>query len=212
MVFDLSTSCDNHQDILFNHECYQLWESKITNCLLKSSNELITFSQTGINVISFNGDKRILQDNEGQHLKLHSLDSMQYLKLENINYLYFKENRVISIEQEYRFENNEGKMVTRFDEIYKIKINELNIRELLILMSFLYTKTSCEMLSLVRCQPNPSFFYKTCLELDGCNMVTLLSCDTQSMKYLLDPKFSKYFSTQYPIIYKNKFSKRKNNN
>lgn len=48
-------------------------------------------------------------------------------------------------------ENNEGKPMTRFEEIYKIKIHQLNIRELLILKSFLYTKSSTEMVSLVKC-------------------------------------------------------------
>ena len=71
---------------------------------------------------------------------IHSLDSLSYLKIEGKNYINFKcqdyNNRVISIEQEWhRYEN--GKIVsTHYDEIYKIKIHEVTLRELLILQSF----------------------------------------------------------------------------
>jgi hypothetical protein len=68
---------------------------------------------------------------------IHSLDSLSYLKVESMNFINFKcqdyNNRVISIEQEWhRIEN--GKIIsTHYDEIYKIKIHEITLRELLIL-------------------------------------------------------------------------------
>ena len=57
-------------------------------------------------------------------------------------------------------------------------------------------------------QPNPTFFYKTFLELDGANMVSILAFDSGSMKVLLGEHNSQYFSEQYPIIYKNKIPKK----
>ena len=62
MLFDISGT-SKRKDILFSHESYQLWESTIYGCLLKS-NEFLTFSQYGINIISFGvRHKRNLEDN-----------------------------------------------------------------------------------------------------------------------------------------------------
>ena len=68
--------------------------------------------------------------------------------------------------------------------------------------------TQSQIVDLVRRQPNPLFFYKSFLELDGANMVTLLAFDSQVMATLLSSENSKYFNEQYPIIYKNKLKKK----
>jgi hypothetical protein len=52
-------------------------------------------------------------------------------------------------------------------------------------------------------------FYKSCLELDGTNMVSILAFDTRSMNYLLDDQFKEYFSITYPLFYRNKIQKGK---
>lgn len=57
-------------------------------------------------------------------------------------------------------------------------------------------------------QPNPSFFYKTFLELDGSNMVTMLAFDSGSMKSLLSDENKHLFNSEYPIMYKSKVLKR----
>jgi hypothetical protein len=62
--------------------------------------------------------------------------------------------------------------------------------------------------SLVQKQPNPSLFYKTFLELDFANMTSILAFDSGSMASLLNPNNFEYFSELYPIIYKNKISKK----
>jgi hypothetical protein len=60
---------------------------------------------------------------------------------------------------------------------------------------------------LVNDQPNPLVFYKTFLELDGANMISILSFDSRSMRFLLDDCFNEYFSAQYPIFYRVKGKK-----
>ena len=50
-------------------------------------------------------------------------------------------------------------------------------------------------------------FYKAFLELDGSNLVSILSFDSRSMEFLLQDQFSEYFSKEYPIFYKNKIQK-----
>ena len=50
-------------------------------------------------------------------------------------------------------------------------------------------------------------FYKSLLELDGANMVSILSFDSRSMTALLSDEFEEHFSSDYPIFYRNKFNK-----
>ena len=89
MLIDISGG--RKKQVLYNHECYQLWESKISGCLLDISSEFVTFSKTGINVVSLSSKhKKYLHNTEGQKIKLHSLESMSYLRFENINLINFK--------------------------------------------------------------------------------------------------------------------------
>ena len=75
----------------------------------------------------------------------------------------------------------QGEMETTFESVYKVKIHEITLRELLILQSFYICKTQSDIQSLVKQQPNPTFFYKTFLELDGANMASILAFDSKSM-------------------------------
>lgn len=56
----------------------------------------------------------------------------------------------------------------------------------MVLQSFYLTKNNSEVVTLVQKQPNPSFFYKTFLELDGANMTSILAFDSGSMSVLLN--------------------------
>jgi len=47
-------------------------------------------------------------------------------------------------------------------------------------------------------------FYKSFLEFDGANMVSILSFDSRSMSHLLDDKHADFFSDEFPIFYRNK--------
>lgn len=63
---------------------------------------------------------------------------------------------------------------------------------------------------MVKGQSNPSVFYKSFLELDGTNIVSILAFDSRSMQYILDDGFSDYFNKEYPLFYKNKIQKTNN--
>ena len=54
-------------------------------------------------------------------------------------------------------------------------------------------------------------FYKSLLELDGANMISILSFDSRSMECLLDDNHSKFFTDEFPLIYKTKIVKKNNN-
>lgn len=53
-------------------------------------------------------------------------------------------------------------------------------------------------------------FYKSFLELDGTNMVSILSFDSRSMRTLLSDKNKQFFQKEFPIFYKNKIQKTNN--
>jgi len=60
-------------------------------------------------------------------------------------------------------------------------------------------------------QPNPKFFYKSFLEFDGANLLSMLSFDSGSVEALLHEDNEKYFDPLYPVIYKNKITKKSGN-
>lgn len=60
---------------------------------------------------------------------------------------------------------------------------------------------------MIKKQPNPKFFFKTLLELDGTNMASILSSDSRAMDILLSDANQKHFSPLFPIIYKNQIPK-----
>lgn len=92
-----------------------------------------------------------------------------------------------------------------------MKVHEVTLRELLIIQSLYITKTTHEVEALVKLQPNPSFFYKSFLEFDGANILSMLSFDSGSIGSLLHEDNEKYFDPLFPIIYKNKVIKKSGN-
>jgi hypothetical protein len=61
----------------------------------------------------------------------------------------------------------------------------MNMRDLLLLQSIFYFENNADILKIVQKQGNPTIFYKSFLELDRRNMVSLLAFDSNSIKTLL---------------------------
>jgi len=78
------------------------------------------------------------------------------------------------------------------------------IRELLLLQSLFYCPNSGEILDLVEMQTNPEIFYSAFLELERKNMISILAFDSAAIKSLLDQRYEHYFSSEFPLIYRNK--------
>ena len=150
---------------------------------------------------------------------MHSLNSMNFLKLEPDNYLLmecaYSDRRKVIVQEEYQKEmgiNSEtGKPIleTAFWPLYTVVFHDITLRELLLFNSLYVCKTVSQIVDVVNDQPNPLVFYKSFLELNGTNMTSILSFDSRSMSYLLGDDFSSYFSKQYPLIYRNKIQKGK---
>jgi hypothetical protein len=209
MVMDISK--DTNKSIIFRHESFQLWESKITGLLLNKHKDYVTLNRDGINILALGSvEKRPLVDNQNQNRMIHSLESCNYLKIDSSNYLLFAcakySDRQVQIQQEFT-KQKAGSEETDFERIYNIKIWEITLRELLLFQSLYVCKTQSDIVGLVNNQPNPTVFYKSFLEFDGANMVSILSFDGRSMQFLLNDNFAQYFNKDFPIFYKNKIQK-----
>lgn len=149
MVMDLSKKAgveacckdSENKTIIFRHESFQLWESKINGILLNRNKEFITLNNEGINILGLGSNsKRPLVDNSGFKRMVHSLESCNHLKLAKSNFLLFScakyEDRQIMIQQEHQIKDKssatEEYVETGFDKIYNIKIWEVTLRELLL--------------------------------------------------------------------------------
>ena len=83
---------------------------------------------------------------------LHSLESIDFLKVDPENYILFEcadEEKVISVEQEFHKgiadnggdEEDQSALETKYDNIYSIKIYSITLRELLLFKSLYLCKT-----------------------------------------------------------------------
>ena len=79
---------------------------------------------------------------------LHSMSSCDYLKLDPQNNMLFEcshEEKVLKIQAQHKSKRGEN----RFEDIYKIKICSMNIRQLLLMQSVFRCETSLDVLKLV---------------------------------------------------------------
>jgi hypothetical protein len=196
------------QPTIFRHESFQLWESESRGVLLKNASDFLKLSKNGAEILGLGRvPKRKVKDRQ----IVHSLESVNYLKIDPDNFVLFEcadQTRIISIVQEYSRHDAESGEETQFERIYSIKISEITLRELLLFCSLYISATQSDIVALVRDQPNPSVFYKSFLEFDGANMVSILSFDSRSMTALLSDENAKYFNDEFPIFYKNKIARR----
>lgn len=126
-VIDLKTKL-----IKYWHEGYQLWESPVKGFLL-STNDFMILSKDGINLLAISEKPgRKVKDMDGLDRWIHSLGSCNYLKIEKTNHLLFAcqfyDERQICLQNQWKDENEQ----TNFDDIFKIKIFEITLRELLL--------------------------------------------------------------------------------
>lgn len=192
---------------LFRHESFQLWESQITAFFIHKNNDYVTINSDGISMISLDSfDKKYIKSANGQEKMIHSIESVNYLKSNHNNFIYFDfsgPQKLINVVQQFQRMSKSG-LETAYEDIFRIRVHDITLRELLFFQSLYVCSTQTEILKLVESQQHPEVFYKTFLELDGTNMVTILSFDSRCMKSLLSEKNQDHFSPQYPLFYKSK--------
>jgi len=136
-VFDTETRL-----VRFWYETYQLYESPIKGFLLPAG-DFLMLSKEGINVINLGSRlTKPVTDQMGNTRIMHSLGSCNYLRVESgdrKNHIHFKcqfyENRRVCIQDQYfkKALEDGDREETQFDDIYKIKIHEPTLRELLLI-------------------------------------------------------------------------------
>jgi hypothetical protein len=78
------------KSLIFRHESFQLWESEVRGILLESSKDFISVNKDGINVVALGSiPHRPVVDSQGIDRMLHSLESMNFLKVDEDNHLNF---------------------------------------------------------------------------------------------------------------------------
>ena len=127
-VFDLHSRL-----IRYWHESYQLWESTVKGFLL-GTNDYLVLNKDGINMVALgNKGSQVLKDKDGLLRLVHSLGSADFLKIEPTNHLLFAcqfyDDRQIWLQEQY----NDGEGQTNYEDIFKVKIYEITLRELLLI-------------------------------------------------------------------------------
>lgn len=127
---------------------------------------------------------------------IHSLASTGFMKVDKKNFMNFEfssDLKLITIGHQYNTKSSGEEIETNFEVIYKIRVHEITLRELLLLKSLTYCKTQTDILSFIKIQPNPAVFFKSFFELNFANMVSILAFDSRMLKVLLDDSNSEFF-------------------
>jgi hypothetical protein len=83
----------------------------------------------------------MITDNEDNDRMIHSLESVDFLKVDPENYILFEcadEEKIISVQQEFHKGSKDGEEAdedaseTKYDNVISIKIYSITLRELLL--------------------------------------------------------------------------------
>lgn len=156
--------------------------------LSTQNNDFIILNKEGINFIRLDQTKsrKSFKEQEGIKGMVHSLPSMDYLKIEDRNMLYFENKLVddsilIRIQQQHQDESDDN----MYEDIFKIKVESTRLDNLILMQSLFLLDTTNEILSLIESQHNNGMFFSSFMELDHANMVQILSFESRVIKKLL---------------------------
>ena len=83
----------------------------------------------------------------------------------------------------------------------------MSLRECLMLQSIISCRQQSDIVNLIAIQPTADVFFKTFLEFQKQNLISILAFDSQCIKELLVPKHEHFFNNDYPIIYQTNVKK-----
>ena len=206
IVMDLET-----KKFRFWYEGHHLWESPICGLLLQNK-EFMTLSKDGITILAVGRERtgvRVIKDQDDVKTILHPLTSCEFLRISPTNFMLFAFQRSdckrIKVQEQYSYKKCESDRdedaETCFDDIYQIKVDDIDLRELLMLRSLYKSASVANMQALINEQPNPRIFFKVFLELDLNCLLPFISFDNQSISKLLNDKNCEYFPKEYPLFF-----------
>lgn len=130
--------------ISYRHDNYQLWESPVLGFLNTFSNDFVILNKEGTSFLPLGElEKRSIYNPDGTYRMVHSLPSCSYLKVAGSNLLTFERpkqgsnNRVVKV-QEQQYDNYGN---TYYDDIYNVHIDEMTLRELMVIQSIFMCDT-----------------------------------------------------------------------
>jgi hypothetical protein len=106
--------------------------------LLHKNKDFITVNKQGMQVLSLGSiERRAIKDYKGIDRMIHSLESVNFLKLDSNNYVLFEcakpEASIISIDQEFiKGDATNGVEEASFWPLYKVKLHKITLRELML--------------------------------------------------------------------------------
>lgn len=139
---------------------------------------------------------------------VHSLCSMNFLKVEDGNMLNFRnqpdDSKLVVIQQAFQKPN--GKV--QFEDIYTIRLDATKLDELILLQSLFLLDSVTDIMRLIDLQPNKELFFKSFMELDHSNLIQILSFESRFIKLLLeDVNKSTITKFIHPLFYKMQHTK-----
>lgn len=162
--------------VQYKMNIYHLWESQIKGFLSTANKDFVILNKEGINFIRLdpNNPRKAFdsREEEGTEKMVHSLGSMNYLKVEPGNMLYFEnklqnDDTLVYIQQQYT--DLDGNM--QYEDIFKIKLQSMDLENLILFQSLFLIESSQEILNLISNQPKNDMLFKSFMELDHANMV-----------------------------------------
>jgi hypothetical protein len=101
-----------------------LWESEVAGTLLEQSHNFVIVNKEGMGVVALGSvPKQIFMDDKGNERLLHSLESCNYLKVEQDNHILYNcskpDKTEIQVLEEF---TNPSTNETSFQQIYNVRI------------------------------------------------------------------------------------------
>ena len=113
-----------------------MWESEVRGFLISGKKDFCILSKSGLNILALGAiDKREVFDENNNERMVHSLESVNFLKVASDNYILFEcaqANHSISIQSEYSKQDAQSGEETNYENVYSIQLHDITLRELLL--------------------------------------------------------------------------------
>ena len=192
---------DDDFRVIFKHANYHLWESSVRGFLCKTNNDYIIVNKDGMNFIRLDTkvSRRSIKDKDGSSSMVHSLESMNYLKIEKGNMILFDNIDPGYTELQIQQQQTDLHANTSYEVIFKIKLEAMKLQDLILIQSIFLLDSCQDILRMIDKQPDKSLFFKSFMELDHANLIQILCFDSRIIKKLLNNMNEKL---DQPLFYK----------
>ena len=122
--------------------------------MIHHNKNFIKVNKNGMFVLSLGSmHKQKVIDQNNNSLTVHSLESYSHLKVDTQNYLLFEchrpGERTICVQQEFFKKTPDGGGQSTFKNLYKVRMHEMTLRELLLFSSLYLSKTLAQIVDVV---------------------------------------------------------------